>query len=136
MPHVLTLRTSIVGRELARKAGLVEWFLAQHGTVRGYTGAIYSGFTTLEMARIAEKMITQHPDASGVWHVSSAAISKYDLLCLVRRQFKLETEIVPSSSFVCDRSLCSDRFRSAFDYAPPAWDKMIEELAIDNAFYQ
>jgi dTDP-4-dehydrorhamnose reductase len=134
--HTLTLRTSIIGRELSRKASLVEWFLAQRGTVQGYTRAIYAGFTTLEMARIVERLIIQQQQASGVWHVSSDRISKYDLLCLMRKYFKLDTEIVPSASFACDRSLLSDRFRSAFGYSPPSWDKMVEELAQDNGFYQ
>ena len=114
----------------------MEWFLAQRGSVQGYSRAIYTGFTTLEMARIVEHMITQHPQASGVWHVSSDRISKYDLLGLVKKHFKLDTEIVPSDSFVCDRSLRSERFRSTFGYTPPSWDKMIEELAQDNGFYQ
>jgi len=43
---------------------------------------------------------------------------------------------VGSYSFVCDRSLDSERFRSAFDYTPPTWDKMIQELAQDNDFYK
>lgn len=135
-PNCITFRTSIVGRELSRKTGLLEWFLAQRSSVRGFTRAIYTGFTTIEMARIVERLITQYPQASGVWHVSSDRISKYDLLCLVKKYFKLDTEIVPSDSFVCDRSLLSDRFRTAFGYTPPTWDKMVEELALDNDFYQ
>jgi dTDP-4-dehydrorhamnose reductase len=135
-PHTVTLRTSIIGRELARKAGLLEWFLSQRGSVQGFTQAIYTGFTTLEMARIVEKLVTQHPEASGVWHVSSDRISKYELLCVVRKHFKLETEIIPSSSFACDRSLLSERFRNALGYAPPTWDNMIRELAMDDAFYR
>ena len=134
--HTLTLRTSIIGRELSRKASLVEWFLAQRDTVQGYTRAIYTGFTTLEMARIVERLITDHQQASGVWHVSSERITKYDLLCLVRKHFKLDTEIVPGDSFVCDRSLRSDRFRATLGYTPPSWDKMIQELAEDNDFYR
>jgi dTDP-4-dehydrorhamnose reductase len=135
-PHTLTLRTSIIGRELSRKAGLLEWFLAQRDKVRGFTHAIYTGFTTLEMARIVENLLIDHPKASGLWHVSSEPISKYELLCLVRTHFRLDTEIVPDGSFVCDRSLTSERFRSTFGYAPPSWDKMIEELASDDGFYE
>src|SRR5262249_39151322 len=48
----LTLRLSIIGLELARKASLIEWFLAQRGQVRGFTRAIYTGLTTLELARV------------------------------------------------------------------------------------
>jgi dTDP-4-dehydrorhamnose reductase len=135
-PHTLTLRTSMIGRELSRKTSLVEWFVAQRGPVQGYRRAIYTGFTTLEIARLVEQLITEHPEANGLWHVSSEPISKFDLLGLVRKHFGLDTEIVPDDTFVCDRSLRSDRFRSAFGYTPPTWDKMIQELAQDNGFYQ
>ena len=50
--NALTLRTSIIGRELGRNASLVEWFLGERGAVRGFRRAIYTGFTTLEISRI------------------------------------------------------------------------------------
>ena len=78
----LTLRTSIIGPELSRKKSLLEWFLAQEGTIKGFRKAIYSGFTTLEMSRIIELMFL-HPKAYGVYQVSSEPINKYDL-CLFR----------------------------------------------------
>jgi dTDP-4-dehydrorhamnose reductase len=135
-PHALTLRTSIIGRELSRKAGLLEWFLGQRAMVQGYRKAIYTGFTTLEMARIVERVLLDHPHISGVWHVSSDSIDKYELLCLIRKHFNVGSEIVPDDSFICDRSLNSERFRTAVGYAPPSWDRMIQELARDGAFYQ
>jgi dTDP-4-dehydrorhamnose reductase len=126
--HCLTLRTSIVGRELSRNKSLLEWFLAQTGTVKGFTKAIYTGFTTLEMSRIIENMLVNHPDASGVYQVSSDPINKYDLLLLFREKLGIKIEIVPDDSFCCDRSLDSTRFRKEFSYTPPTWETMIEEL--------
>ncbi|MCM2264346.1 MAG: SDR family oxidoreductase [Desulfuromonadales bacterium] len=125
----LTLRTSIIGRELARKKSLLEWFLAQSGPVKGFTNAIYSGFTTPEMSRIIEMLLVKHPDAHGVYQVSSEPINKYELLLLFRDKFGKEIDIVPDAEFKCDRSLDSRRFRQVFDYAPPSWEAMIEELA-------
>ena len=130
-PHCLTLRTSIIGRELIYKTGLLEWFLAQRGVVRGFTHAIFTGFTTLELARIIEKIMTGYPRASGLYHVSSEPISKYDLLMLIKRKMHLETEIIPDGELKCDRSLDSTKFRSEFKYNPPSWDVMIDELAQD-----
>jgi dTDP-4-dehydrorhamnose reductase len=130
-PHCLTLRTSIIGRELVYKTGLLEWFLAQRSAVRGFTNAIFSGFTTLELARTIEKIITGHPHASGLYHVSSEPISKYDLLMLIKTKMRLETEIIPDREFKCDRSLDSTKFRSEFKYNPPNWEVMIDELAQD-----
>jgi dTDP-4-dehydrorhamnose reductase len=128
--HCLTLRTSIIGRELSRHKSLLEWFLAQTGTIRGFTKAIYNGFTTLEMSRIIENMLVNHPEASGVYQVSSEPINKYDLLLLFREKLDHMVEIVPDDKFYCDRSLDSTRFRAEFAYTPPTWDAMIEELKI------
>lgn len=126
----LTLRTSIIGRELSRHTSLLDWFLARTGTVKGFTKAIYTGFTTLEMSRIIEKLLIEYPDASGVYHVSSDPINKYELLLLFREKLGHDIEIVPDDSFCCDRSLVSTRFRGDFNYTPPSWPAMIEELRI------
>ncbi len=126
----LTLRTSIIGRELSRHTSLLDWFLAQTGTVKGFTRAIYTGFTTLEMSRIIEKMLLEYPDASGVYQVSSDPINKYELLLLIREKLGLDIEIIPDDAFCCDRSLDSSRFRAEFNYTPPTWPAMIEELRI------
>lgn len=123
----LTLRTSIIGPELSRKKSLLEWFLAQEGTIKGFRKAIFSGFTTLEMSRIIELMLL-HPKAYGLYQVSSEPINKYDLCHLFKNKFKHPVEILPDDAFVCDRSLDSNRFRKVFDYEPPSWEKMIDEL--------
>jgi len=130
-PGCITLRTSIIGRELSRKSSLLEWFLAQRGTVHGYRNAIFSGFTTIEMSRIMEKLVTHFPESSGIYHVSSYPISKFDLLSLIRDRFKLSVDLVPDYEFKLDRSLDSTRFRSDFRYTPPTWESMIEELAAE-----
>ena len=130
--NCITLRTSIIGLELSRKTGLLEWFLAQRGEVRGYTHAIYTGFTTIEMARIIEDVVVRLPSLQGIYHVSSEPISKYDLLRLANAHFKCGTDIVPYGDFRCDRSLNSARFRRLTGYTPPSWDRMIGELAADH----
>lgn len=126
----ITLRTSIIGRELSRKTGLLEWFLAQRGrTIKGYRRAIFSGFTTHEMARIIDRVLTGSASGHGLYHVSSTAISKFDLLTAIRDRLKLDIAIEPDDNLVCDRSLDSTRFRAAFAYQPPSWETMIDELA-------
>lgn len=128
--HCITLRTSIIGRELSRRKSLLEWYLAQKGPVKGFKNAIYTGFTTLEMSRIIEKTLMEHPEAYGVYQVSSDPINKYDLLLLFREKLGHHIEILPDEQFCCDRSLDSTRFRQEFGYSPPTWEKMIEELKI------
>lgn len=129
-PGSLTLRTSIIGLELARRTSLIEWFLAQRGTIRGFRRAIYTGFTTLEMARIIEHALMAHPQRHGVYQVSSEPIDKYALLVMLRDRLGRDVRIEPDDQFHCDRSLRSDRFRADFAYCPPRWQDMIEELAM------
>jgi dTDP-4-dehydrorhamnose reductase len=126
----LTLRTSIIGLELSRCTGLVEWFLAQRGIIRGFRRAIYTGFTTRELARVIERILVDHPGLHGVWQVASAPINKFDLLVrLAAAMGRTDIEIVPDDDFVCDRSLLSDRFTAETGYTSPAWDVMLDELA-------
>ncbi|MBW2574981.1 MAG: SDR family oxidoreductase [Deltaproteobacteria bacterium] len=132
--HCLTLRTSMIGLELSRKKNLLEWFLAQKGTVNGYKKVIFSGFTTLELSRIIENMILNYPEANGIYHVSSEPISKFDLLYLIKEGLKLSIEIIPDESTACDRSLDSVRFRQEVGYTPPTWKEMVSELCEDIRF--
>lgn len=129
-PHAITIRSSIIGRELGSAHSLVDWFLSHNGgSVRGYTRAKFSGFTTIEMARIVERIATTQPTFNGLWHVASAPISKYDLLCLIQHYFDIDIKIIPDDSVVCDRTLCGKLFSERLQYVPPNWRAMIGELA-------
>ena len=125
----LTLRTSMIGPELSRKSGLLEWFLSQKGSAPGYRRAVFSGLTTLEHARVIERVLERPSRISGLYHLSGAAIAKYDLLRMIARHFGLATEVLPDGAVVIDRSLDSSRFRATFGYQPPSWEEMISELA-------
>jgi len=134
--NCLTLRTSIIGRELETQSGLVEWFLSnQGGKVSGYTNAFYSGFTTLALADIIANVIEEHPELSGLYHVSSDPISKYDLLVLLRDIYGVNIEIEPYEEFRIDRTLNSGRFWTAVKSVPPSWPKMVREMFEDPTAY-
>lgn len=138
-PHCLTIRTSIIGHEFKGKLGLVEWFLAQKGPVKGFERAIYSGLTTIEMTRIINEYVIPNPDLNGVYHVSSVPVSKYDLLKLIAEKYGKNIEILRDREFVIDRSLRSERFRSITGYSPPSWTKLIEDMHhdyIDSTIYR
>lgn len=129
----LTLRTSLIGRELNSTKGLIEWFISQNGkTVNGYTQAIFSGLTTKAHADILKQIITKCPDLHGVWHLSSEPISKHSLLKLVKEIYQLNIQIIPDESVVCNRSLDSRRFQEITGIIPPGWDQMISEMFIDD----
>jgi dTDP-4-dehydrorhamnose reductase len=130
-PHCVTLRTSIIGHELKGRYGLIEWFLSQAQKVRGFRKAIYSGFPTIELARIIRDYVLPDSALRGVYHVSSEPISKYDLLRLVAERYGKEIEIEPYDDFMQDRSLDSAIFREMTGYHPPAWDKLVEMMYRD-----
>jgi dTDP-4-dehydrorhamnose reductase len=124
----LTLRTSMIGRELARKHGLLEWFLAQEGAVPGYRRAVFSGLTTAELSRVIKAIIERHQSVHGLYHVASQPIDKFTLLHLIRERFGKQIEIVPDTTVVIDRSLDGSEFCRQFGYEPPAWTEMVAEL--------
>ena len=125
----LTLRTSMIGLGLYRKTSLVDWFLAQKGRVQGYRNAVFSGLTTRELSRVIRRIIEEHPQASGLYHLSAAPINKHDLLVKLRERLGKSVDIVAVDEPRIDRSLDSTRFRRVFAYQPPAWDAMLDELA-------
>lgn len=133
----ITIRSSIVGRELGSGNGLIEWLLGQRErTVKGYTNAIYSGITTKEMSRVVELIVTTQPELSGVWQVASNPISKFDLLGIVKSKLGVQVDIVPDDTFRCDRSLDGSRFNERTGYSPPSWEAMIEEMAAEMDQYE
>lgn len=129
--NALTLRSSFIGTELHDGTELLEWFLSQTGWVKGFKNAIYSGLTTVELSRVLENIMMHHPDATGVYNVSSDPISKFDLLMLIKEKMNLGVKIVPDETVKCNRSLDSTKFRNEFSYTPPAWKVMVEELSSD-----
>ena len=133
----LTLRSSIIGRELSSYDSLLEWFLAQnHGHVKGFKKALYAGITTNQMARLVGDLIEGHPKLSGMYQVSGPWISKYDLLIIVRDKFNLEIEIEPDNDVAIDRTLVGDKFEAATGIKQPGWTEMIEELVADPTPYR
>lgn len=127
-PHAITLRTSIIGHELNGCSSLVGWFLAQTGSVRGFSKAVFSGFPTVEIARIIDQYVLPNPQLHGLYHLSSDPIDKYHLLKLVAEIYGTQTEIVEDQSLVIDRSLDSSRFRDATGFVPDAWPTLVGRM--------
>lgn len=102
----VTFRTSIVGPELRLDGqGLFNWFMSQKGPIRGYTKVMWGGITTVELAKAIDWAITTRPDP-GLIHLSNGmAISKFDLLSLLAREFSRETVIHESATPRSDKSL-------------------------------
>lgn len=135
-PNVLTVRTSMIGRELRGGHSLLEWFLRQPGPdVRGFTRAIFSGLTNIALAREIGRIITDVPGACGLYHVSAAPIAKHSLLEKLASAFARPIRVIPDAAFHCDRSLVSTKYQDATGFIPPDWDAMIGDLAADPTPY-
>jgi dTDP-4-dehydrorhamnose reductase len=126
--HTVTLRTSIIGHELNTAHGLVDWFLAQPGPVKGFEKAVFSGLPTVVLAELIRDCVIPDKDLSGVWHVSSDPINKLDLLRILAEVYERSTVIVPDGHLVIDRSLDSTRFRERTGFRAAPWPALIRRM--------
>ncbi|MCA6438694.1 MAG: sugar nucleotide-binding protein [Chitinophagaceae bacterium] len=134
--QTLTLRGSMIGRELENKTELLEWFLKQSNkSIKGFSGAIYSGITTNQMAKYVLKIINDYPDLSGVYNVSSEPISKLELLNLFNKAFNVGAVISDDTTYHSKKDLISDRFYKTIGEKKLTWDELIEDLRIDSEKY-
>lgn len=124
----LTLRTSIVGHELTHSVSLFDWFLEQKTKVKGYTRAIYSGLTTLELAKQIDNLMVRFPNLNGLYQISSKPIDKFTLLNKLAKVYNQEIEIEPFSDFETDKSLNFSALHKETGYSPSSWDQQLEEL--------
>jgi dTDP-4-dehydrorhamnose reductase len=125
--HHLTLRTSIIGHELGKSVSLVDWFLSQHGAVKGFKKAIFSGLPTIYVAEFLKDYVFGKK-VSGLYHLSVDPIDKYTLLQLVKGAYLTAAVITPCDDLVIDRSLNSDALRDVTGFTPPSWPNLIEKM--------
>jgi dTDP-4-dehydrorhamnose reductase len=128
--NVLVIRTSMIGRALSPGDSLLDWFLRQRGTVRGYRRAIFTGLPVTEIANVlARHVLPLAIPLTGLFNLASAPISKFDLLLLLKHAWPdQEVTIEPSDDVVVDRSLCPDRLARATGYIAPAWSHLVAAM--------
>ena len=124
--NALTLRTSYIGEELITNRGLLNWFLSQNDVVTGFSNAIYSGLPTIEIARVINEYVLPNQELSGLFHLSSEPINKFNLLNLINTIYKKKILIKQDFSNEINRSLDSTKFRQETGYQPIEWEKAIE----------
>lgn len=124
----LTFRNSIIGPDMNENGiGLFNWFMKQRGEINGFTGAMWTGVTTLTLAKAMEQAIKE--DLCGLYNlVNNTSISKYDLLCLFNKYFRNnELKINKSESLNLDKSL--RRKRNDFSFVVPTYEEMVREMS-------
>lgn len=124
----LTIRTSIIGHELKNSLGLLEWFLKEKDEIRGYSKAVFSGLTTLEISRFLLNHILRNNKVCGVYHLASEPITKLKLLKIINKVYRSKKNIISSSSLKINRSLDSSRLIEVTKYQVPNWEVMIKDL--------
>lgn len=127
-PNAVTLRTSVIGHELQTSHALLGWFLAQSGTVAGFSNSIFSALPTVELARVIQQYVLPNPTLQGTYHVAGPVISKHDLLQVVARVYGRDNTIVAEPLPVLDRSLDASRFKTATGYRSPDWGDMLATM--------
>lgn len=133
----ITIRSSLIGREISSHNGLVEWLLSNRGkTVMGYRRAIFSGFPTNEMSKVIEVLLDKKTINDGVWQVATDPISKFDLLRKVIDSSGDNIELKPDDKMFCDRSLDGSPFQKITGYRAPSWDDMIDDMVKDFNLYE
>lgn len=123
----LTFRNSIIGPDLNKKGiGLFNWFMKQEGQINGYNKAIWTGVTTLTLAKAMEKALEEN--LTGLYNlVNNNSISKFDLLNLFNKHMKNESiNILPSDAVTVDKSLINNR--NDFSFVIPSYEKMVIEM--------
>lgn len=127
-PHTITLRTSTIGHELKSAYGLLDWFLSQNKSCKGYNSAIFSGLPTVILAQIIRDVVIPHRELSGIYHVAAKSINKYELLKLIAEVYGKSTQIIYDDSIVINRSLNADKFQAATGYVAPEWSELIRVM--------
>ena len=129
----LTLRCSMIGREMYNFTELFEWlFKNKNKNISGYSRVMYSGITNVRMGKIIKKIIKEHYNLSGIYNISSIPISKFELLTKLSNVFDLNVDINENKNIKSNKVLISRKFTEITGIKPPNWDDLIEEFKMDS----
>ena len=132
-PH-LTIRTSIIGRELGTKYCLLEWILSQTGEANGFVNAIFTGLSTRALSRVLLSLL-ELDQVQGLLHVAGERVNKYDLLKLVVQHFGLNLQVNRYEDIYSDHSLDATAF-GQLGLTVPSMEQMVAEMAAENSMYE
>ncbi len=128
--NCLTLRTSIIGRELEDYTGLLEWFLQQdRKQINGFVEHYWNGITTKQFGIICDKIFEQPQKyyKPGVYHIFSNIVTKYEMLMKFKKKYRINCNIKSDHENKLNRTL-STVFNLNKKLQIPSFDEMLEEL--------
>ena len=128
----LTIRSSMIGPELYNKTELFEWIINnKEKEINGFSRVMYSGVTTVYMAKLVADLIDNHKNLSGIYNVASKPISKFELLHLINDNFDLGLIINDDKTVISNKTLNASKIEKEIGLQPPSWDELIFELKKD-----
>ena len=128
----LTIRSSMIGPELFNKTELFEWIINnKEKEINGFSRVMYSGVTTVYMAKLVADLIDNHKNLSGIYNVASKPISKFELLHLINDNFDLGLIINDDKTVISNKVLNASKIQKEIGLQPPSWDELIFELKKD-----
>ncbi len=130
--NTLTIRCSMIGRELYNFTELFEWLVKnKNKNINGYSKAFYSGITTVRMGKIINKIIKQNINLKGIYNISSIPITKFELLNKLSNAFALNVDITENKNIKSNKVLISKKFTEITGIKTPNWDDLISEFVED-----
>ena len=136
-PNTLTIRCSMIGRELYNFTELFEWLKKnKNKKIEGYSKVFYSGITTVRMGKILNQILKKNLNLSGIYNISSTPISKFDLLVKLSNAFNLNVDVKQNINNKSNKVLISEKFTEITGIYPPNWDDLISEFKEDCEIYK
>ncbi len=123
----LTIRISTIGLELTTRLGLLGWFLNCSDSCNGYTKAIFSGLPSKYFGYVLHQYVLPNKDLSGLYHISSEPIDKFNLLNLLAKFYNKKIIVFPDESVVINRSLDPSSFVMKTGFVVPSWKDLIND---------
>jgi len=128
----LTIRSSMIGPELFNKTELFEWIINnKEKEINGFSRVMYSGVTTVYMAKLVADLIDNHKNLIGIYNVASKPISKFELLHLINDNFDLGLIINDDKTVISNKTLDPSKIDNELGIKSPSWDELIIELKKD-----
>jgi dTDP-4-dehydrorhamnose reductase len=128
----LTIRSSMIGPELFNKTELFEWIINnKEKEINGFSRVMYSGVTTVYMAKLVADLIDNHKNLIGIYNVASKPISKFELLHLINDNFDLGLIINDDKTVISNKTLNASKIEKETGLQQPSWDELIFELKKD-----
>jgi len=135
--HGLTIRTSIVGREIENQTEFFEWIFSSRGQkVKGYKNVFYSGVTTNYLSSVVSQLIDRESKITGLLQLASPPISKLHLIKKVNTIFKLGISVQTDASKASNKVLSSVDFKLTSGIKTESWDEMLSTLKNENDYYE